>query len=40
MIRRKIGMGIAVAAVAGMTTFASQAGTIKVAFIDPLLKKQ
>jgi len=36
MIKQKIGMGIAVAAVAGMTTFSAQAGTLKVAFIDPL----
>jgi branched-chain amino acid transport system substrate-binding protein len=36
MIKQKIGMGIAVAAVAGMTTFSAQAANVKVAFIDPL----
>ncbi len=36
MMKHKIGMGIAVAAVAGMTSFSVQAANVKVAFVDPL----
>jgi len=36
MMKHKIGMGIAVAAVAGMASFSAQAANVKVAFIDPL----
>ncbi len=36
MIHRKIGLGIAAAAIAGVTAFSAQAENVRVAFIDPL----